>query len=113
MKSSISLDEYDLKIIIRIYYKWVRSCSCTHSGWLDWNDCEFCFRWQHAKRELVYSNCDHYCNTEVLQNTFPDLYSEFCKVPEVKIEMKKKVHDGPPVKYSGRKNKNYFRNRKR
>ena len=47
-------------------------------------------RWQHAKRELVYRNCDHYCNTEVLQNTFPDLYSEFYKVPEVKIEMKKK-----------------------
>ena len=27
-------DEYDLKRIIRIYYKWVRSCSCTSSGWL-------------------------------------------------------------------------------
>ena len=36
-------DEYDLKRIIRIYYKWVRSCSCTSSGWLDWDDCEFCF----------------------------------------------------------------------
>ena len=106
-------DEYDLKRIIRIYYKWVRSCSCNSSGWLDWDDCEFCFRWQHAKRELVYRNCDHYCNTEVLQNTFPDLYSEFYKVPEVKIEMKKNVCDGPPVRYPGRKKKNYFRNRKR
>ena len=81
--------DYDLKRVIRIYYKWVRSCSCTSSGWLDWDDCEFCFRWQHATRELIYRNCDHYCNTSVLQTTFPDLYREFCKVPEVKIEMKK------------------------
>ena len=49
-------DEYDLKRIIRIYYKWVRSCSCTSSRWSDWDDCEFCFRLQHAKRELVYGN---------------------------------------------------------
>ena len=83
--------EYDLKRITRIYDKWVRSCSCTSSGWLDWNDCEFCFGWQHAKRELVYRNSDHYCHTEVLQNTFPDLYSEFYTVPEVKIEMKRCV----------------------
>ena len=65
------------------------------------------------ERELVYRNCDHYYNTEVLQNTFTDLYSEFCKVPEVKIEMKKNVCDGPLVRYPGRKQKNYFGNRKR
>ena len=28
-------DEDDLKRIIRIYYKWVRSCNCAISGWLD------------------------------------------------------------------------------
>ena len=37
-------DEYDLKRIIKIYYKWVRSCSCTSSEWLDWDDCKICFR---------------------------------------------------------------------
>ena len=37
-------DEYALKRIIKIYYKWVRSCSCTSSEWLDWDDCKICFR---------------------------------------------------------------------
>ena len=82
-------DKYDLKRIIRIYYKWLRSCSCTSNGWLDWNNCEFCFRWQHAKREIIYRNCDHCCRTTVFQTKSPGLYSEFCKVPEVKIEIKK------------------------
>ena len=72
-------DEYDLKRIIRIYYKWVRSCSSTSSGWLDWDDCEFCFRWQHAKRELVYRNCDHYCTQKCFKIHYQIFIVRFLK----------------------------------
>ena len=107
-------DDYDLKRVIKIYFKWVRDCNCLGSEEYPstWSECEFCFRWQHAKRELCYRKADHYCNVSFLKTSFPDLYKEFC----VKVDccdMKKNVYDGPPIKYSGTKQRNYFRHRKR
>ena len=39
-------EDYELKRVIKIYYKLVRSCSCSGTIYKPskWDNCEFCFR---------------------------------------------------------------------
>ena len=84
-------NDSELKRVIKIYFKWVRNCSCNGTLYRPskWDNCEFCFKWQHAKRELYYRNSDQYCLPAMLKISFPDFYNKFCKVSKIKLDTKK------------------------
>ena len=92
---------------LETYYE---NFSCYCSGRVDsappFEDCERCFLWQHAKKDLKKRRCEHYLLSTFLQSTFPRLYQSYCV--KKTLPDKKCVYNGPPVRKGRRKNKCCF-----